>query len=162
MASILDKVPDLHVEAWAIALAEVIREWRDSQDDRHQERMLKCLVALHDILLRLPPRGGRRGRAAVSHRFSAWAQGDYVTLIRWWQADRAAARRPIYASTFDAAERSVDNALKLLRSGHISCAVQRLDNNGLGDMGDARIIDQLRDKHPTHKEDIEDPESAQA
>jgi len=56
----------------------------------------------------------------------------------------------------------VDSALKLLRSGHISRAVQRLDNNGLGDMSDARIIDQLRDKHPTHKEDIEDPESAQA
>ena len=154
----LDKVPDLHVEGWAVAMACVLREWRDSQDEAHRDRMLKWLVALNDILLRLPPRGGRRGRAPVSHRFSAWAQGDYATLIRWWQADRAAARRPRYASTYATAERSIDRALGLFRSGQISRAVQCLDGDGLGDLKDDCVVEQLCGKHPARKEAVADPE----
>ena len=156
----LDVVPDLHAEAWAIAVADVLRQWRDSSDEVHRERMLKWLVAPHDILLRLPPRGGRRGRAAVAHRFVAWAQGDFATLVRWWQSDRAAARRPRYASNFDGAERAVEQALELLRAGSISRAAQRLDNAGFGDMSDDRVVEQLSTKHPARKEPIPAPSPA--
>ena len=115
----LDDVQDLHAEAWAIAVADVLRGWSDAPDEAQRERMLKWLIALHDILLRLPPRGGRRGRAAVSHRFAAWAQGDFTSLIRWWQNDRAAARHPRHASEPAAAERTMQRALRLFSSGHI-------------------------------------------
>eukprot|EP00973_Karenia_brevis_P091861 12409509-Karenia_brevis.AAC.1 len=54
------------------------RAWRDAADDPTKDRMLKWLLILHDVLLRLPPRGGRRGRSAVAHRFAAWAVGDYA------------------------------------------------------------------------------------
>eukprot|EP00973_Karenia_brevis_P057545 8003594-Karenia_brevis.AAC.1 len=90
----LDKVPDQHVEAWALALGDVLRAWRDADDAVGQERMLKWLLIIHDLLLRLPPRGGRRGRSAVAHRFAAWASGDYAAVLRWWQTDRAVAQPP--------------------------------------------------------------------
>ena len=152
----LEYVPFLHQEAWAIAVADVLRAWRAATNDDERERMLKWFVALHDILLRVPPRGGRRGRAAISHRFAAWAQGDFGMLVRWWLHDRAAVnQQPQSASTGADAGRSVERALALLRDGHISRAIRTLSSDGLGDLLDDRIVAQLRAKHPPLKQHIE-------
>ena len=133
----LDKVPDQHVEAWAAAMADVLRTWRDAIEEREKERMLKWLLILHDVLLRLPPRGGRRGQNAVSHRFAAWVAGDYATLIRRWLQDRAAARHPRFASTSSGGP-SVKRAMSLLSGGHITRAVRLMTSEGLGDLRDER------------------------
>ena len=71
----LENLPDEHLDAWALAISDVLRAWRDAPDASCKERMLTWLLVLHDVLLRLPPRGGRRGRGAVAHRFSCWASG---------------------------------------------------------------------------------------
>eukprot|EP00973_Karenia_brevis_P073913 10275025-Karenia_brevis.AAC.1 len=78
------------------------------------------VFGLHDILLRLPPRRGRRGWNAILHRFAARASGGYKTLLRWWQQDRAAARHPRHASSHITEERAVQRAIQMLRGGHPS------------------------------------------
>eukprot|EP00973_Karenia_brevis_P038984 5381810-Karenia_brevis.AAC.1 len=134
----LDRVPDQHLEAWALAFSDVLRAWRDAPDEASRDRMLKWVMVLHDALLRLPPRGGRRGRSAVAHRFAAWANGDYATVLRWWQHDRAAARKQQRDTSKALPEQTLRKALELLSSGHISRAVRLLTSSGLGDLTDER------------------------
>ena len=69
-----DDVPSQHSEALANAVVDVLTLWRDAEHEADQERALKWLLALHDMLLRLPPRGGRRGRGHVSNRQVAHCQ----------------------------------------------------------------------------------------
>eukprot|EP00973_Karenia_brevis_P058264 8111415-Karenia_brevis.AAC.1 len=116
--------------------------------------MLKWLLILHDVLLRLPPRGGRRGRSAVAHRFAAWASGDYAAVLRWWQHDRAAARHPRHSSMEASEQQVIKRVIGLLSTGHVSRAVRMLTSSGLGDLSDERVVAQLRAKHPTRKEQL--------
>ena len=90
----LDDIPHAHSEAWAHALGDVLRLWEEACDEEEETRALKWILVLHDLLLRLPPRGGRRGRAQVAHRFQAWVEGDLTTVVKWWEQDRGAARHP--------------------------------------------------------------------
>eukprot|EP00973_Karenia_brevis_P033107 4568626-Karenia_brevis.AAC.1 len=57
-----DDVPPSLSEAWACAMADVLCHFRDASTDAELRRASKWLLAIHDILLRLPSRGGRRGR----------------------------------------------------------------------------------------------------
>eukprot|EP00973_Karenia_brevis_P076268 10592601-Karenia_brevis.AAC.1 len=83
-----DDIPPSFTEHWACAMADVLHYVNQSSDDECLRRALKWLLVLHDVLLRLPPRGGRRGRGVLGHRFAAWADGDLRTLVRWWLSDR--------------------------------------------------------------------------
>ena len=111
-------------------------------------------MLLHDLLLRLPPRGGRRGRSLVAHRFAAWADGGMAALVRWWEADRAAVGCRSGASTRSAEERDVDRALFLISEGELGKGVSLLTSKGLADAGDPRIQAQLRSKHPARKGEL--------
>ena len=119
---------------------------------------LKWLSALHDILLRLPPRGGRRGRNILEKRFQAWSDGDFASLVMWWMTDRTAAHRRLRSETAeeDQTHRAALRALRLLSSGDISRALKGLCNQGLGDMSDERVLLQLAEKHPERKEVLPD------
>ena len=153
----LDDVLDVHTEAWALANVDVLELWRSAENARDEERALKWLVALHDILLRLPPRGGRRGRAMVTHRFQAWAAGDKTALIKWWEADRGETRRGRDGSGPTArpdTDKTVDRALFLISDGEMSRGVGLLTSSGLADAGDPRVQEQLRAKHPRRKEEM--------
>jgi len=79
----LDAVPHEHSEAWAHAVVDVLTLHGEAEDEEQETRALKWFLVLHDVLLRMPPRGGRRGRAQVAHRFNAWAAGDMATIIKW-------------------------------------------------------------------------------
>lgn len=124
------------------------------------ERMLKWIVALRNILLRLPPRACRRGRAAVTHQFAEWGQGDFGTLVRWWLQDRATARRPRYAASADARTSKLKRVLALFRAGRLLRAVRLRCNEGLGNLDDERILSQLRGKHRRRKETLTPPETS--
>ena len=117
------------------------------------------LLVLHDVLLRLPPRGGRRGRSVVPSRFAAWAAGDFGAVVRWWERDRAAAKHPVYSDEKPIDDRKVQRALFLLQEGHLSKACKLLTSQGLGDLADARVVEQLGQKHPHRKEAI--PETSE-
>ena len=106
-------------------------------------------------MLRLPPRGRRRGRSQLSQRFAAWADGDHAKLLRWWEQDRQSARHPTHQRHDEA--REVDRAIRLIREGELSKAVHLLTSSGLGDLSDPRVVEQLRGKHPARKAEV--PES---
>lgn len=109
-------------------------------------------MVLHDLLLRLPPRGGRRGHAQVAHRFHAWAARDLATVVKWWEQDRTATKRPI--GNRPSQEKTLQRAMHLIREGELGKATRLLHNTGLGDLTDPRIIVQLRAKHPCRKADL--------
>eukprot|EP00973_Karenia_brevis_P003600 498983-Karenia_brevis.AAC.1 len=137
-------------------MADVFSLVRDASTDEDLRRALKWLLVLHDVLLRLPPRGGRRGRGVLARRFAAWCDGDLSTLVRWWLHDRAAAHRRQQHESRDAQRITVDarRALRLMAEGDISRGLKLLTSIGLGDLTDERITEQLAAKHPHRKEDL--------
>ena len=81
-----DDVPQRFTEAWACAIMHVLELVRDAQEEVDLRRALKWLLALHDILLRLRPRGGRRSRNILEQRFASWRNGDLGEVLSWWLA----------------------------------------------------------------------------
>ena len=146
-----DDVPKAHVEAWAVATVDVLELLVHATTDVEVERGLKWLLLMHDLLLRLPPRGGRRGHALVAHRFDAWRRGDMATLVRWWRQDRSAAQHPLLQGK-RTSTKDLQRALFLLSEGHISRASSLLISQGLADLTDPRVLAQLAQKHPGCKE----------
>ena len=146
----LDDVPTEHAEGWALAMVDILDYLDRAGNDAELTRALKWLTVLHDVLLRLPPRGGRRGHTYVSQRFAAWSRGDYAKVLSWWKQDRQAAGHPTNQRRHPAND--VERALHLISEGELSKAVHLLTSNGLGDLSDARIVEQLRAKHPPRKE----------
>ena len=66
-------------EAWAHATVDVFEEVQRTaslpagpEGNPDLDRALKWLLFYHDVLLRVPPRGGRRGHSEVSKRFHLW------------------------------------------------------------------------------------------
>ena len=57
----LQDVPTAHIESWALAFVDVLELKRDCATREEEDRALKWMMLLHDLLFRLPPRGGRRG-----------------------------------------------------------------------------------------------------
>ena len=151
----LDDVPTQHREAWAIAWVDILELLDGPVEPTTQIRAIKWMLVLHDMLLRLPPRGGRRGHSIVANRFAAWASGDLAALVRWWEADREAARRRRQSngqSDNAAASKTLERALFLISEGEMSKGVALLTSKGLGDLDDERVRAQLRAKHPSRKE----------
>ena len=69
----LNDIPSVYEESWALAFVDVLELRRDAQTTAEETRSLKWILILHDVLLRLPPRGGRRGHNIIDQRFSVWA-----------------------------------------------------------------------------------------
>ena len=113
----LDQVPQNLLEGWAEAVADVCEYVDVAATEDEKTRALKWFLLLHDLLLRVPPRGGRRGHAAVAHRFAAWSEGNYAQLVRWWEADREAVRQPV--EKVQEAQRSLEKALEYMSAGQI-------------------------------------------
>ena len=126
-------------------------EAENSMED--QTRAFKWLLVIHDLLFRLPPRGGRRGRSYVSNRFAAWRDGDYAKVLSWWMHDRQAVRHPLHQKRHESKQGKL--ALHLINVEELSKAVIFLSGNGLDDLSDARVVEQLQCKHPTRKKDFQ-------
>ena len=155
-----DDVPSRFSKAWASAIADVLATIRDADSDAQLDRGLKWLLLLHDILLRMPPRGGRRGRNALGQRFAAWADGDLEKLVQWWRQDRSAVKPrsgrqgPQQNAGSGSSHPHAMRSLCLLSEGEISRALKLLTSEGLGDLTDERIVEQLAAKHPIRKEEL--------
>ena len=90
------QIDDALHEAWAHATVDVLEAVRDAsgpaEGNPALDRALKWLLVYHDVLLRNPPRGGRRGAEVIPARFDAWRQGDFEALVVHWLRDRAKAK----------------------------------------------------------------------
>ena len=58
----LDDIPPERTEGWANVLVDVLEFLEQGSGPEDEQRALKWLLILHDVLCRLPPRGGRRGQ----------------------------------------------------------------------------------------------------
>ena len=93
----VQSIDNAHHVSWACATVDVYTAVIDAfnvggtEGNTALDRALKWQLVYHQVLLRLPPRGGRRGAGLLSARFRAWHEGDFGTLLRWWRHDRAVA-----------------------------------------------------------------------
>ena len=75
-----------------------------------QVRWLKFWRLFGQIMLRNPPRGGRRGHNVLPARFAALSRGDFRVLVDWWEFDNAKipeSRRPADRSREKLVEKAV-------------------------------------------------------
>jgi len=148
-------IPSEFHQPWAESLAEVMTRVESARldgDPLALERALKWLFVVHQLLLRLDGgrRHGRRLIAAMRRRFEMWHRGELKELVVLWRLDvrKASSRRR--ERTLDAAA-TVEEAMKLIEDNCLSKAMVYLTGNGLGDMGNQDIREQLKRKHPQER-----------
>ena len=84
----LQEVPNQREEAWADAVAEVLRRRERAISDWETRLALCWWLFLPQALLRRPSRGGRAGRQQVAKRFGCLSRGDWGGLIGLWEQDQ--------------------------------------------------------------------------
>jgi hypothetical protein len=143
---------DLEVE-FCRAARTVIRGFLDAQaagDETTQVRWLKFWRLFGQIMLRNPPRGGRRGYNVLPARFAAFSRGDFRVLVDWWEFDRA--KLPTSPRQADRSrDKLVDKAVRYAERFCFSKAVRLLTSNGVADSTDPRIQAQMDAKFPDRK-----------
>lgn len=164
----LDSVPRNHEVTWAIAFAEACKAVSDAHRLRKAgadgaaaelDRALKWYLALPKLLLRAPPKGGRRGGSMVDHRFQLYQNGDWKGLVLLFKRDLGdpPKQRQRHKTGGQSREQAIKRALHLIRKGAVGKAVALLEGGGMGDVSDPRIQAQLRAKNPQTRLDW-DPE----
>ena len=138
---------------WAIAVSEVLGLW-DTGGALAVERALKWFLVLPQLLFRVPPRGGRRGRAEVASRFRAWGDRRLSTLLAWWKTDLAAWKDPSLNHGPQEDRNIVKKALALFRDRQIGKGVSLLVSGGMVDPTDPGVIDALEALHPKRTSNI--------
>ena len=153
----LQEVPNQHEEAWADAVAEVLRRRERAISDWETRLALCWWLFLPQALLRRPSRGGRAGRQQVAKRFGCLSRGDWGGLIDLWEKDRRILaeknerrnrRGHREAGGVEDMERKRRDVLALISSGQISRAMQRVTSHGLASMDDPAIRQQTESKYP--------------
>ena len=155
--SSLQEVPNQHEEAWAEAVAEVLRRRERAISDLETRLALCWWLFLPQALLRRPSRGGRAGRQQVAKRFPCLSRGDWGGLIDLWEQDRKilaeknetrSRRGHRQVGGPEEMEKKRRDVLALISSGQISRAMQRVTSHGLASMDDPAIRQQMESKYP--------------
>ena len=149
----LSDVPTQHEEVWIGAVSRVFQMVEDAVDENEMTRALKWLCFLPQALLRKPVRGGKSGRGLVAQRFNALVVEDWGKLVKMWQEDMD---KLDSRQVGRAGERSEEEEVKFLRgsavdligNGQVSKAVSRMISNGVADIADPAIKEQIRQKYP--------------
>jgi len=130
------------------------------------ERMLKWWMLLPRLLLRSPAGQGRRSTRMhkIHRRLCCFAQGHYDLLLKNLDADqmkkeqrdakqqRAAAKRSKSQSMHR--NKIISRALTLSQELQYSKATASLLSNGIADLDEHLIIEQLRQKHPLREKGL--------
>ena len=135
-------------QEWVIAVGDALALW-ERGDERNVERGLKWFLILPQLLLRKPPRGGKRGRGELNSRFRAWRERRMGDLLRWWRTDRRNRRVPTFRER--ETDEVVREALALFRDRQMSKAVSLLTGAAQLDATDPLVHDALRDLHPARR-----------
>ena len=85
------EVPKALHAAWAHVMVDVLELVQATAEGEPEarDRSLKWFLAIHQLLLRAPPRGGRRGQNVIPRRFDLWRAKSYEKLVAEWLLDRA-------------------------------------------------------------------------
>ena len=151
----LQEVPNQHEEAFAEAVAEVLRRRERAISDLETRLALSWWLFLPQALLRRPNRGGRAGRQQVAKRFACLSRGDWGGLIDLWEKDRKILaeknerrNRRGHREAGEEMDKKRRDVLALISSGQMSRAMQRVTSHGLASMDDPAIRQQMESKYP--------------
>ena len=149
----MQDIPRAYREVWAAAVAKVLRNIQAVDDGLELERGLKWFLILPKAVFRQARRGGKAGRGQITRRVNCLIRGDWGGLLALLERDcqlskrerRRARRGENPAAELENKRR---NALLLLAKGHISKAAQRINSNGIADMDNPDVQDEMRLKYP--------------
>ena len=150
-------IPRCYREVWARAVDRVLTVIQEAEGGVQLERGLKWLLILPKAVFRQGRRGGRAGKGLISQRINALIRGDWGSLLTLLETDcKLVARedrtrgrqREVEVERGVEVERKRKNALLLLAKGQISKAVRTITSNGIGDMEDPVVREQMESKYP--------------
>lgn len=156
--AMLQEVPTQHQEVWVEAFSRVLQMIEDADDEQQMTRALKWLCFLPQALLRKPSRGGRSGRGLVAKRFNAVVVEDWGKLVTLWQKDMEKLGdrqmgRAVDRSEEDEVQFLRRTAVDLIGKGQVSKAVSRICSNGVANIQEPVIMEQIREKYPDRGRD---------
>ena len=160
----LEAVPTEFMEEWAMAYAEVLRRVKEAEETAQMDRALKWLLVLHQVLLRVPIRGGVRGVNLLRGRFAAWRDRRLADLVEWWETDKAKVRdwSPQEGSGVldeEGRGRLAGKAEGLVAAGEISRAVRLLTSKGVASTQEEQVVQQMEEKHPRRERPVPELET---
>ena len=151
----MQDVPRSYREIWAAGVAKVLRAIQSFDEGVGLERGLKWFLILPKAVFRQARRGGKAGKGQITRRVNCLVRGDWGSLLALLEKDcqlakredrsRRAGRRPNNTTELENKRR---NAMLLLSKGQISKAARRINSNGIANMDDPAIKDQMRSKYP--------------
>ena len=156
----IERIPDQHADQWASALSraygDAVRLATEGGDATELDRVLKLTLILPQLLLRRASRGGTQATMVIGKRFVLVDGWDIRKLVEDMLEDRAANRlRMRQAEEDDQTEsRRIKAAIQLFEKAAISRGLKRLNSNGLADMREDKVLQQMLDKHPSRREDM--------
>ena len=113
---------------------------------------------LPQALLRKPSRGGKSGRGLVAKRFNAVVVEDWGKLVMLWQKDveKLGDRqmgRAVDRSEEDELQFMQKTAVDLIGKRQVSKVVTRICSNGVANIQEPVIMEQIREKYPDRERD---------
>jgi hypothetical protein len=144
-------IPRCYRDVWARAVDRVLTTIQEAEGGLELERGLKWLLILPKALFRQGRRGGKAGKGLISQRINTLIRGDWGSLLTMLERDcKLVARedRTRVRQREGGIERKRKNALLLLAKGQISKAVRTITSNGIGDMDDPVVREQMESKYP--------------
>ena len=155
---ILQNIPSGYRQTWATAVDRILVAIQESEGGLLLERALKWFLILPKALWRQGRRGGKAGKGLVAQRVNCLVRGDWGGLLTLLDKDCKMAERedrrgrPRDTGTGRREEvevqRKRNKALLLLSKGLVGKAVRTITSNGIGDMSDPQIRDQMAAKYP--------------
>ena len=112
---------------------------------------LKFWCLFGQIMLRVLPRGGRRGHGILPACYAALAHGDFKLLVDWWVNDLEHVHKVQLQQQKDMGK-LVSKAVAYAEKFFYSKAIQLLTSNGVTNSNDLHIQEQMDSKFPDRKE----------
>ena len=149
--SSMEEVPRQHRHHWAWAWGIVLERISNSTTDKERERALKWLLFLSQALLRSPGAKGQEGRGIVAGRFNCLVERRWGELVVMWEEEgpRARGRGARSPDTEEEEKNRLRRqVLGLLSKGNVGKAVAHMTSNGVADLDNPMVREQLEQKHP--------------
>ena len=106
------------------------------------------------VVLRSPPRGGKKKRVVVKavllSRIQRWLEGDFVSLWEEARLDASHGNKSANRSHVSLDSANAKRSLSLAREGCYSDAMRLLGSSGCTPHDDPSAVSELRSRHPHH------------
>jgi hypothetical protein len=104
-------------------------------------------------------KGSHKQYRELARRFVRWRQRNMLAIVKAWKIAAVSAEKRLSKPGARKAKKDqarIARANRLLRKGAISRAGHALESKGIGDLEDPEIWEQMKRKHPSKKEAIDE------